>query len=145
MYQGERVALKLGDIWRYPELEKEMLCEAEIYISLKKLQGRTIPKLKGYRYTASGLFAIVTDIAGSPIKAEDMNNEQCNKAAVNALAEIQKHGILHGDIRRDNILKHARNRINVSIIDFGFSRKILDEGEAQREMIALKKMLGSSS
>ena len=146
VYQGERVALKLGDIWQYPELEKEMLCEAEIYISLKKLQGRTIPKLKGYGYTAGGLFAIVTDIAGSPIKAEDMNNEQCNKAVVNALAQIHKHGILHGDIRRDNILvKPARNRIKVSIIDFGFSRKILDEGEAQREMMALKKMLGSSS
>ena len=80
MYQGEWVALKLGDIWQYPELEKEMHCEAEIYISLRKLQGRTIPKLKAYGYSAGGLFAIATEIAGSPIKAEDMKNEQCNKA-----------------------------------------------------------------
>ena len=65
---------------------------------------------------------------------------------VNALATIHKHGILHGDIHHDNILvKPARNRTKVSIIDFCLSRKILDKGEAQREMMALKMMLDKAS
>lgn len=51
IFQGEKVALKLGDIWQRPELEREMLNEVETYIYLGMLQGHAIPKLKGCGYT----------------------------------------------------------------------------------------------
>ena len=47
-----------------------MMNEANIYIFLEELQGITIPKLKAFVYTAGGLFAIATEVAGSPVKVE---------------------------------------------------------------------------
>ena len=47
IFQGEKAALKLGDIWQRPELEREMLNEVETYIYLGMFQGHAIPKLKG--------------------------------------------------------------------------------------------------
>ncbi|RUS26934.1 hypothetical protein BC938DRAFT_483916, partial [Jimgerdemannia flammicorona] len=66
--RGEEVALKLCDLWQCPGYEEEMLTEAKTYMALEQLQGRTIPKLKGAGYTAGGLFAIATEIMGSPIE-----------------------------------------------------------------------------
>ena len=48
-----------------------MVTKVKIYMSLEQLQGRTIPKPKGAGYTAGGLFAIATGIAGSQTEAEE--------------------------------------------------------------------------
>ena len=64
---GDRVAMKIGDIWKYPKIEDEMMNEAKIYMLLEKLQGITIPKLKGFGYTGGGLLALSTEISGSPV------------------------------------------------------------------------------
>lgn len=52
--RGERVAFELCDLWQHPEYHKVMLTEAKAYMALEQLQGPTIPKFKGARYTAGG-------------------------------------------------------------------------------------------
>ena len=47
-----------------------MLTETGTYFALSELQGRVIPRLKGAGYTAGGLFALVTEFAGSPIQSK---------------------------------------------------------------------------
>ena len=58
---GDRVATKIGDIWKYPKIEDEMMNKAKIYMLLEKLQGIIITKLKEFGYTGGGLLALSTD------------------------------------------------------------------------------------
>ena len=142
IFRCEKVALKIVDSWKYPKIEDEMMNEASIYIFLEELQGVTIPKLKGFGYTAGGLFAIATEVAGSPVKLDDLSDEERN-GAVKALASLHDHGVLHGDIRPDNVLvQYEHNKINVKLIDLAFSRRISNKNEAKKEMITLQRMLG---
>ena len=141
MFRGERVALKICDLWQHPKYHEEMLTEARAYMALEPLQGHCILKLKGVGYTAGGLFALVTELGGSPIEVENLNDEM-RERIIKALASIHAQGLLHGDIRHENILfSHCPNGFNITFIDFGFSRKISNLKEAQKEMIALKDIL----
>ena len=140
--RGEEVAYKLCDLWKHPEYEKELLNEAKTYMDLEKLQGRTIPKLKGIGYTAGGFMAFATEIAGSPIKAEELSDQERNEI-VTALSGIHSHGILHNDISLENILiqRHC-DGFKVMFIDFAFSKRVSNKGKARREMARLRWMLG---
>ena len=140
--RGEKVAFKLCDIWQNPEYEEEMLTEVKTYMSLEQLQGRTVPKLKGAGYTAGGLFAIVTKIAGSRKKVEELSDQERNEI-VKALSDIHDHGVLHEDIRPANILiQRRRNRFKVMFIDFALSKRVSNKEELKKEMAILKSMLG---
>ena len=75
---NERVAVKICDIWRscaYHQDKLTELTETRTYVALSELQGRVIPRLKGAGYTAGGLFALVTELAASPIHACSLSNE----------------------------------------------------------------------
>ena len=101
----------------------------------------TILKLKGVGYTGGGLFALVTELGGSPIEVENLNDEM-RERIIKLLASIHAQGLLHGDIRRENILiRYCHDGFNIMFIDFGFSRKISNRKESQKEMIALKVIL----
>jgi hypothetical protein len=140
--RGERVAIKLCDLWQHLELHQEMLREAGVYVELGKLQGRDIPELKGVGYTAGGLFALMTEFGGSPIEVENLNDEK-RRVIKGVLASIHGEGILHGDIRSDNILvEECYDGSRVKIIDFGFSRKFSSRNESEREMAVRQKLIG---
>lgn len=140
--RGEKVAFKLCDLWQYPEYEKEMLTEVKTYMSLEQLQGRTIPKLKGAGYTAGGFFAIATEVAGSPIEVEELSDQECNEI-VKALSDIHDHGVLHKDLRPENILiERHRDGFRVMFIDFAFSKGVSNKEEPKKEMAILNMMLG---
>jgi tRNA A-37 threonylcarbamoyl transferase component Bud32 len=144
-FRGERVVIKLSDLWQHPELHEEMLREARTYVELGKLQGHGIPKLKGVGYTAGGLFALMTEFAGWPIKVENLNDEK-RKMIVGVLASIHGEGLLHGDLRCENILiENYHGDPRITFIDFGFSRKFSNHKESDREMAALQKMIGFRS
>ena len=108
---------------------------------LKELQGHTIPKLKGIGYTAAGFMAFATEIAGSPIIVEELSEQERNEV-VTALSGIHDRGILHNDIRSENILiqRHS-DGFKVMFIDFTLSRDILKKSESRKEMITLKLIL----
>jgi tRNA A-37 threonylcarbamoyl transferase component Bud32 len=143
-FRGERVAIKLTDLWQSPELHEEMLKEARTYVELEKLQGHGIPKLKGVGY-ASGLFALITELGGRPIEVGNLNDEK-REMIVGALASIHSEGFLHGDLRCENILiEHYHGDPRITFIDFGFSRKFSDHKESDREMADLQRMIGFRS
>jgi serine/threonine protein kinase len=136
--RGERVAIKLCDLWQHPEFHEEML---RVYVELGKLQGHGIPELKGVGYTAGGLFALMTEFGGSPIEVENLNDEK-RRMIEGVLASIHGEGFLHGDVRSDNILvEDCHDGPRVKIIDFGFSRKFSSRKESEREMAVLKKLI----
>jgi tRNA A-37 threonylcarbamoyl transferase component Bud32 len=141
--RGERVAIKLCDLWQHPELHDEMLREAGVYVELGKLQGRGIPELKGVGYTAGGLFALMTEFGGSPMEVENLNDQK-RRMIKGVLASIHGEGYLHGDLRSDNILvEDCHGGPRVKIIDFGFSRKFSSRKESEREMAVLKKLIST--
>jgi serine/threonine protein kinase len=143
--RGERVAIKLTDLWHDPQYHMEMLSEARVYLKLGKLQGHGIPKLKGVGYTAGGLFALMTEFVGEPIDVENLNDEM-REMIVGVLASIHGQGFLHGDIKRDNILvEYCLDGPRITFIDFGFSRRLSSRKESLREMATLRRLIGFSS
>jgi len=121
-FRKERVAIKICDIWQNREYHKEMLTETRTYLALSRLQGGVIPRLKGAGYTAGGLFALITELAGSPIDARSLNNQECALAR-QALVCIHKCGYLHGDIRPSNILlQYCGGRPKVMFVNFTFAK-----------------------
>lgn len=143
--RGEKVALKISDLWQHPELEEEMRSEARIYKVLKDLQGHAIPKFKRIGYTAGGLFALATEIAGSAIEVESLNDEEREKI-VEALSDIHARGVLHDDICPENILiQRHQDGFKVAFIDFTSSKETSAKREFRREMAILKNMLKGRS
>jgi hypothetical protein len=139
--RGERVAVKLTDLWQHPELHREMLREARVYVELEKLQGHGISKLKGVGYTAGGLFALMTEFGGSPIEGKKLNRKT-REMIVKVMASIHSEGFLHGDLKGDNILvEYCDDGPKITFIDFGYSRKFSSHKESVSEMAELKKMI----
>ena len=144
-FRGERVALKLCDLWQHPEYHEEMLNEAQTYLELGELQGHAIPKLKSASYTAGGLFALMTELAGSTIEVNELSNQERRKI-VRQLMDIHDHGFLHGDVSTDNILiQHYHDGSKIMFIDFAFSKKISSPEEAKTEIACSRKLLGLRS
>jgi len=109
------VALKIADIWKSPLLEPEVDCEQKIYQHLASLQGQCIPTMK-FLWKSDGFILMATTLViRSPF-------HWTLKAAQKTLRAIHSAGVLHGDIRCDNILRSTEGR--VFIIDFGFSTEI---------------------
>jgi tRNA A-37 threonylcarbamoyl transferase component Bud32 len=141
---GETVALKICDLWQHPDYEEELLNEVKVYYALKDLQGCCIPRLKSAGYTAGGMFAIATDIVGSPLEDEErLNAEEC-RIIRTALSCIHDHGFVHNDIDRDNILiKRDGYQTYAFLIDFALSKKGCKR-DFQNEMESLSRLLRES-
>ena len=141
---GEMVALKICDLWKHPDYKKELLNEVKVYHALKDLQGIYIPRFKGAGYTAGGLFAIATEIVGSPLEDVKSLSDQEHLVIQTALSSIHCHGIVHNDIRLANILiKRNGNQFSASFIDFAFSEQG-GQHDFQNEMKLLVRLLTPS-
>ena len=138
---GEMVALKICDLWQHPHYKKELLNEVKVYHALKDLQGYCIPRFKGAGYTAGGLWATATDIVGSPLKDVKSLSDQERLVIQTALSSIHRHGFVHNDIRKDNILiKRDGSQFSASFIDFAFSKQGRRR-DFQKEMKFLASLL----
>ena len=93
IFHGDRVAVKIGDAWKFPAIEDEMINEAKNYMHSEKLQGITIPKLKGFGYTGGGLLALATEISGSPVRIENLCDEE-RYEVIKALSSLHDLGVL---------------------------------------------------
>jgi serine/threonine protein kinase len=93
--------------------------EVKIYTELADIQGKYIPKLVCYGYYGGGMsFVIGITIAGTSLSEHKITKRQKTKA-LKGLEAIHKHGILHNDIREENILINDNG--DVYLIDFGMA------------------------
>ena len=137
--RGEKVVVKLCDLWQHPGYHEEMLMEVSTYLALEKLQGHVIPKLKGTGYTAGGLSALKTEFGGSPIEVENLNDEM-RKKIIRALERIYMERLLHRDISRENILiEHCCHGFRIMFIYFGLSKKSSDYLQGIQKRAGLAK------
>ena len=71
--------------------------------------------------------------------------DEVKQQAIDSLRSLHCCGVLHGDVRLDNILvQYHQDEVKVKLIDFGFSLRILnhdDKDEAECEMQSLRLML----
>ncbi|GJJ78399.1 hypothetical protein EMPS_10758 [Entomortierella parvispora] len=139
-WRDKPVALKICDLYKNPKYEEEILTEVAVYQALESLQGIYVPRLRIVGYDG-GLFAFAMDMAGSPVEVESLSDADRLKI-VQCLTEIHRHGILHNDIRRENILVcRESGRLQVRFIDFASSKAHSNEHEMEREMTMLRRLL----
>jgi hypothetical protein len=145
LFPHEIVAIKACDIWQVPHYEAEILNEIDIYMALERLQGDVIPRFKGGGYSAGGLLLLITKLVGSPIDTNNLSDSERWEIMI-ALSRIHSEGVIHNDIRPENILieRHPKS-FTIKIIDFALSKKSMNKNEAEREMRSLKWMLGYRS
>ncbi|CAG8530112.1 15261_t:CDS:2 [Acaulospora morrowiae] len=140
---GKTGALKIVDLYKNESLLKEMLNEIEIYRGpLKEIQGIYIPKLLKFGVLHEAFVFIFTSFA-------ELGNKLTKKEkqlAIEGLQAIHIRGIMHGDVRLENIMA-KENKLTgkncVWWIDFALS-KIGNVKELDRELFELKRLLGIS-
>ena len=114
------IALKSVDLSKAPSyVLEEMQKEVEIYKELADIQGKYIPKLVCYGYYGGGMsFVIGLTIVGTTLSDQKVTKRQRSRA-IKGLEAIHKHGILHNDIREENILINDND--DIYLIDFGMA------------------------
>ena len=117
-----RMALKVGDVERSPYVEQELKHEWHMYQSLKNLQGKVIPRvLLSYRSIPGFV------LFGTQVIRKHPRNHWTFPQALSALKSIHQQGVIHGDVRCENILLDEHNQ--VFFIDFGIAEEIAPKTE----------------
>jgi predicted Ser/Thr protein kinase len=111
-----KLALKAIDLWKQSNMLAELHNEIEIYRLLSDLQGRLIPKLVLHGYWEGGMYCLGFSLCGSVPKALSESQKQSVLSSIDA---IHKLGIIHNDIKKENILVDENGM--VYLIDFGFA------------------------
>ncbi|GBC06334.1 hypothetical protein RclHR1_06770017 [Rhizophagus clarus] len=121
-FRGNMIALKSVDLSKAPSyVLEEMQKEVEIYKDLADIQGKYIPKLVCYGYYGGGMsFVIGMTIVGTSLSEQKIKKRQKSRA-IKGLEAIHKHGILHNDIREENILINDNG--DIYLIDFGMASR----------------------
>jgi predicted Ser/Thr protein kinase len=120
IFRGEAVAVKLCDVYNNKNGLNALKNEVLIYEKLKPIQGDFIPRLVFFG-ESSGFFMVATTYIQSA-RTPDIN--ECgirNKLEV-IEKELMKYGVRHGDLRKENIIIDAREKVHV--IDFSHSEFI---------------------
>ncbi|CAG8634349.1 6659_t:CDS:2 [Paraglomus brasilianum] len=143
---GKTGALKLADLYKNKELLEEMLNEIRIYVGpLIDIQGMHIPKLLRFGVLHEAFVFILMTSAG--ISFAKLGNDVMKKEkllAVEGLQAIHKRGVLHGDIRLENIMaekNHLTGQSRVWWIDFALSKTGASAKDLDRELVELKRLL----
>ena len=108
---------------RGKEIKKELFQEYQAYLRLAELQGTVIPRLLWYGAITPGVAdALIMEYAGVVItEALTLASVEDLKQQIRrALSLIHESGVLHRDIRSDNILFDPVLK-TVKFIDFGFA------------------------
>ncbi|KAG0095046.1 hypothetical protein BGZ93_006400 [Podila epicladia] len=140
-WQGYSVVVKKCDIWNQGPVVEELKHEARVYQALRTIQGRYIPELR-IAGVANGMeMMLVTDFAGTDVSQErlDESDQKKIKAALSAIHDL---GVIHGDIRSQNILVQRDDpNGRFYFVDFGMSRITANKTELNWEMDVLDSLL----
>ncbi|KAF9335443.1 hypothetical protein BG006_000081 [Podila minutissima] len=140
-WQGFKVVVKKCDIWNQGSVVEELKHEARVYQVLRTLQGRYIPELR-IAGVADGMeMMLVTDFVGSDISHERLDDSDQEKIRA-ALSAIHDLGVVHGDIRPQNILvQHDGPNAWFYFVNLGLSRITADKTERLQETAILNSLL----
>ncbi|RHZ82531.1 hypothetical protein Glove_109g80 [Diversispora epigaea] len=105
-----------------------------------------IPKLQKYGVLHEAFLFVFISFAGRSF-AELGNNvtKEEKLLAILGLQEIHARGVMHGDVRLENIMVKRDNLADKTLvlwIDFGWSRMGCNEKDLNKELIELKRLLG---
>ncbi|KAI8899605.1 hypothetical protein BC833DRAFT_638956 [Globomyces pollinis-pini] len=129
-----QLALKGIDLWKQSNMLAELHNEIEIYRLLSDLQGRFIPKLVLHGYWEGGMYCIGFSLCGTVPEALSESQKQ---SVLSSIDTIHKLGIIHNDIKKENILVDENGM--VYLIDFGFATLNSCEDAQQDERNQLLK------
>ncbi|KAF9309162.1 hypothetical protein BG003_010103, partial [Podila horticola] len=104
LWKGYEVVIKKCDIYNQHAVVAELEHEAKIYEELQELQGECIPTL-WISGVANGLeMILVTEFVGTNVSQERLDDS--DRAQIQqALCSIHELGVVHGDIRLENIVQ----------------------------------------
>ncbi|KAF9168327.1 hypothetical protein DFQ26_009546 [Actinomortierella ambigua] len=141
LWQGRAVVLKKCDIWNEGSVAEELKNEARVYKKLQTLQGRYIPKLLLAGVADGVEMVLVTEFVGADVSQELLDDSALVKIR-EAMATIHELGVVHGDIRLENIVMqdHGPNA-KFYFVDFGFSDFTADVVELYEEKATLNSLL----
>jgi hypothetical protein len=109
--------------------------EVQVFQRLEALQGTIIPSFYQYGRLWDWLHLIAMENCGAPL---EVNEVACHTGTIRGLVQaLHNKGVLHGDIRKANILKDKQGQIR--LIDFSHSKLKEDEDvdwehECQQEL-----------
>ena len=136
VYNNMPIALKMTHIDKLPDIEADFKNEVEIYRILQDLQGKYIPNFIFTGLIAGYTLCIGLQHVGNIPKSLSMEQKQ---HLLVALSEIHIRGVIHNDIRKENILVDKDER--AFIIDFGYSSMNSSREEQQEEMFHFRRLL----
>ncbi|GJJ71707.1 hypothetical protein EMPS_04064 [Entomortierella parvispora] len=138
---GHDIVVKKCDLHNEQEVAKALQHEAMIYEELQGLQGRLIPHVAFAGVSYGVEMVLATEFVGENISRKILSGPDRNKIR-GALKEIHRHGVAHGDVRRQNIVvKQEGRHSRFSFIDFGRSFLTEDQAVMQHEMEVLESLL----
>ena len=124
----------LYSITEAPELSKPvtaymsmqvLLNEIRAYIRLVHLWSQHVPKLRYWGTTCNGsVLVLATELLpGASLAQRGLISQEAAQDALAALSAVHAAGVLHGDIRPENVMLLCDDaRPCVRLIDFGFAQ-----------------------
>lgn len=144
---GKTGALKMVALYKDGNKLEELLNEIKIYIGpLKDIQGIYIPRLLKFGVLYEAFVFILTSLAEETFaKMGDNITREEKQLAIKGLQELHSKGVMHGDIRLENIMVKRMNEDSTSCvwwIDFGWSKMTDNVQDLDKELTKLKYLLG---
>ncbi|RIA94011.1 hypothetical protein C1645_761095 [Glomus cerebriforme] len=143
---GEVGALKMVELYKNEYLLKEILNEIKIYLGpLMDIQDIYTPKLLKFGILHEAFVFALTSLSGKSFAELDDITEREKQFAIEGLQAIHARGVMHGDVRMENIMVDRSESIcksRVRWIDFAWSKMGRDSKDFNRELIELRSLLG---
>jgi len=138
---NEDVAIKI----QFKSILNVLQHEAKLYKHLENSIG--IPTMRNYGHE-EGFHYLILDYLDKPLDKLKMTPSECISyfiEAVNVLETIHTLGILHRDIKPDNLMikERSHNANQLYIIDFGLSKWFLDSSGNHMKEKTTKTMVGT--
>lgn len=138
---NEDVAIKI----QFKSIINVLQHEAKLYKHLENTIG--IPSMRNYGHQ-EGFHYLILDYLDKPLDKLEMTSSECITyfiEAVKVLETIHTLGILHRDIKPDNLMIKERSleTNQVYIIDFGLSKWFLDSSGNHMKEKTTKTMVGT--